>query len=282
MTKIAVTGASGFVGRHVLRALSIGASASVTAVSRGQGGDWLPEGMRHVRMDLSDSATAVYETLGRPDVLIHLAWGGLPHYDSRHHFETELPTNYGFLKAMVEQGLPSMLCVGTCFEYGMRDGKLDESLPPSPHNAYAFAKDSLRRQLSFLREASSFRFTWARLFYMYGEGQSKASLYGQFNASLERGDTRFPMSGGEQLRDYMPVEKVAEKIVALALRTPDAGIVNVCEGKPTSVRALVEGWARGRKWAGELALGQYPYPTHEPMAFWGCNAKLNRLIGEAA
>ena len=100
MTKIAVTGASGFIGRHVLRTLSVDASASVTAVSRRQAGDWLPGGVRHVRVDLSDSATTVYDTLGRPDVLIHLAWGGLPNYDSRHHFETELPSNYGFLKAL--------------------------------------------------------------------------------------------------------------------------------------------------------------------------------------
>lgn len=280
--KIAVTGASGFIGRHVLSALRTVDAVDVVAVSRTEAGSWLPDGMRHLQVDLAQAPAAVHEALGRPDVLIHLAWGGLPNYDSRHHFEVELPNGYRFLKAMVEQGLPSMLCVGTCFEYGMRDGPLDESLAPAPHNAYAFAKDSLRRQLSFLRDCTPFQLTWARLFYMFGEGQPKASLYGQFDAAIERGGARFPMSGGEQLRDYLPVEEVALHIVSLALRGADAGVVNVCAGRPTSVRALVEGWARQRDWDGELVLGQYPYPSHEPMAFWGADAKLKRLIGEPA
>lgn len=282
MTSIAVTGASGFVGRHVLKALQNAGSKSVTTVSRTEAKDWLPDGMRHVRMDLSDPPAAAYEALGRPAVLIHLAWGGLPHYDSCHHYETELPSSYRFLKALVSQGLPSMLCVGTCFEYGMRNGVLDESLVAMPHNAYAFAKDSLRRQLEFLREGKSFQLTWARLFYMYGTGQTPGSLYGQFSAAVERGEARFPMSAGEQLRDYLSVENVARNIVELAMRAPDAGVVNVCAGSPISVRTLVEGWARERKWDGVLALGQFPYPPHEPMAFWGSSAKLRRLLESAA
>lgn len=282
MMKIAVTGASGFIGRHVLRALRTVDAVDVVAVSRTQAGNWLPDGMRHLRVDLAQAPASVYEALGRPDVLIHLAWSGLPNYDSRHHFEVELPNGYRFLKAMVEQGLPSILCVGTCFEYGMRNGLLGESMAPAPHNAYAFAKDSLRRQLLFLRDGTPFQLTWARLFYMFGDGQPKGSLYGQFDAAVERGEHRFPMSGGEQLRDYLPVEEVAAHIVSLALRGADAGVVNVCAGRPTSVRALVEGWALQRDWSGELVLGQYPYPSHEPMAFWGADAKLKRLIGKPA
>lgn len=276
--KIAVTGASGFVGRHVLRALSVAGHDSVTAVSRADAGDWLPQGMTHVRMDLADAPTDAFDALGRPDVLIHLAWGGLPNYSSSHHFEAELPSNYRFLKGLVEQGLRSILCVGTCFEYGMRNGMLEESLVASPHNAYAFAKDALRQQLSFLRQSHSFELTWARLFYMYGEGQTPSSLYGQFSAAVARGDTEFRMSGGEQLRDYLPVEDVARIIVSLATRAADSGVINVCSGTPTSVRKLAEDWARQRGWSGEFVLGHHPYPAHEPMAFWGSSAKLEQLL----
>ena len=52
------------------------------------------------------------------------------------------------------------------------------------------------------------------------------------------------MSGGEQLRDYLPVAVAACHLVDLALLPQAAGTVNVCSGQPTSVRARVEGWIR--------------------------------------
>ncbi|MDQ8050659.1 NAD(P)-dependent oxidoreductase [Luteibacter sp.] len=282
VTRIAVTGAGGFIGRHVLDALSAAGGSEVIAVTRSGWQGELPHGVRHMRMDLSMPSPDAWQMLDRPDVLVHLAWGGLPNYSSHHHFESELPVHYRFLKGLVEQGLPALLCAGTCFEYGMREGMLHESQQPQPHNCYAFAKDALRRQLGFLREQHAFALTWARLFYTYGPGQPAGSLYGQFQAAVVRGEREFPMSGGEQLRDYLPVQEVARLVGALALSKADAGIVNVCAGGPTSVRKLVEGWAREQNWPGALALGRYPYPRHEPMAFWGSDAKLRRVLEAAA
>jgi nucleoside-diphosphate-sugar epimerase len=87
------------------------------------------------------------------------------------------------------------------------------------------------------------------------------------------------MSGGEQLRDYLPVEEVARLLVELALLGTNAGVVNVCAGRPVKLRDLVEGWRRENGWALELNLGRYAYVDYEPMAFWGSRAKLERLIG---
>lgn len=277
--KVAVTGASGFVGCHVLRALARNPGVSVVAASRQPAGDWLLAGMRHVPLDLARPSECVFEQLGRPDVLIHLAWDGLSNYLSRHHFETQLAEQYRFLHQMMASGLPSLLCAGTCFEYGMRSGELAESLPSDPSNPYGFAKDALRRELEFLAADSACQLTWARLFYMFGEGQSPGSLYAQFIAAGTAGHDEFPMSGGEQLRDYLPISEVASHLVALALKAPGSGIVNVCSGRPTSVRSLVEGWLSQHGWPMKLALGRYPYPTYEPMAFWGSDAKLKQRLG---
>jgi len=52
------------------------------------------------------------------------------------------------------------------------------------------------------------------------------------------------MSGGEQLRDYLSVEEAARYLVSLALNKGDNGIVNICSGKPISIRRMVEGWIR--------------------------------------
>lgn len=274
--RVAVTGASGFVGGHVLRALSatpgleIVASSHVSAVS---------SGVRHVPLDLADVPTDAYDRLGRPNVLIHLAWAGLPNYRSLHHFETELPRQYDFLQSLVRAGLPSLFVAGTCYEYGMQSGELAESQSARPANPYAYAKDALRQQLEFLRTKTPFHLTWGRLFYMYGEGQAPTSLYAQLRAAMERRDTVFRMSGGEQLRDFLPVQEVAQCIVELALRRPGAGLVNICSGRPTSVRRLVEQLMREHGVSMQLELGAFPYPDYEPMAFWGSSKKLHALSG---
>jgi dTDP-6-deoxy-L-talose 4-dehydrogenase (NAD+) len=281
MKRVLLTGATGFIGRHVLRELSAREGIEVVAVSRhapepGQ----LPVSVRHVALDIAAPSDRDLANLGNPDVLIHLVWSGLPNYKSLHHFETHLGEQYRFLSGLIRAGLPLVVCTGTCFEYGMRCGELDESLVPDPLNPYGFAKDALRRGLDLLRSTHSFEFTWARLFYMFGDGQPATSLYSQLIAAGERGDARFRMSPGDQLRDFLPVTVVAKYLVDLALNTSGAGIVNVCSGQPISVRSLAEKWIKQREWSMTLELGHYPYPDYEPMAFWGSSHRLSQLMNK--
>lgn len=281
--KIAVTGASGFIGRHVLTDL-LEHGANVVAVTRDATRlAGLSESIQIVEMDIAHPASDCFEQMGQPDVLIHLAWDGLPNYKSLHHFETELPRQYQFLKTIIEAGLPSLLATGTCFEYGMQSGALAEEMPSKPNNPYGYAKDALRQQLEFLKSVKPFNLACARLFYMYGEGQPNTSLYPKLREAVSRGDKVFNMSGGEQLRDYLPVAEVARQIVRLAMARRDIGAINICSGNPISVRRLVEQWLRENNWQIELNLGYYPYPDYEPMAFWGDRRRLdtfNLTIGQ--
>ena len=267
--RVAVTGASGFIGQHVLAELQRHKIEIVALTRDAARLHKSNESVQIVEMDIARPAPDCFEQMGCPDVLIHLAWDGLPNYKSLHHFETELPKQYHFLKAMVEAGLPSLLVTGTCFEYGMQSGALSAEMPTKPTNPYGYAKDALRKQLEFLRSIKPFYLTWGRLFYMYGEGQPSTSLYPKLREAVLRGDKIFNMSGGEQLRDYLPVEEIARQIVQLALTQRNIGAVNICSGKPNSVRKLAEQWLLENNWEIELNLGFYPYPDYEPMAFWG-------------
>jgi dTDP-6-deoxy-L-talose 4-dehydrogenase (NAD+) len=266
------------VGKHVtahLARLSVDVVAATREAARLK---VFGEAIRIVELDIADDGTECFERLGRPDSVIHLAWDGLPNFKSLHHFETELARQYRFLRGLVAAGLPSLLVTGTCFEYGMQSGALSEDMATHPQTPYGFAKDVLRRQLAFLRKATPFAYTWARLFYMYGDGQPKSSFLPQLREAVARGDKTFDMSGGEQLRDYLPVHEVARLIVELSLRHPNAGTVNVCAGAPISVRRLAEQWIKANGWEIKLNLGRYPYLDYEPMAFWGDRKKLDELL----
>jgi nucleoside-diphosphate-sugar epimerase len=267
---VAVTGARGFVGRHVIGELAR-RDVEVVATERPGAVRERPAAanVRWIALDIANPPENCFAALGRPDVLLHLAWGGLPNYHSLHHFESELSRQYAFLGNVIRNGLPALVTVGTCFEYGQQSGALAADLETRPTNPYGFAKDVLRKQLQYLKALHPYKLTWARLFYIYGDGQSSTSLFAMLTAAVAAGRKEFPMSGGEQLRDYLPVTEVAQRLVDLAMNPTDRGPVNLCSGRPVSVRRLVESWIRQNGWKIEPKYGELPYPDYEPMAFWG-------------
>lgn len=276
--RIALTGASGFVGRYVLNELILQKQQVVAITRNATKIKSLDEYVQVVEMDISLPIENSFDQLGRPDILIHLAWDGLPNYNSLHHFEQELPRQYSFLKKMIESGLKSVFVTGTCFEYGMLSGALSEDLSVCPSNPYGFAKNALYNQLKFLNNEYRFGLTWARLFYIYGSGQPGTSLYQQLKTAVLKGSRSFDMSGGEQLRDYSKVEEIAKLIVNLAVNKKGLDIVNLCSGKPISVRRLIEKWFEDEGWDIKLNIGKFPYSDYEPMAFWGDRSLLDNIF----
>ena len=281
--KILVTGATGFIGNNVVLRLQA-RGHSVVAVARSEQRastlSWYPE-TKFIACNIhSGGGELTAEKFGYPDALVHLAWPGLPNYKSLFHYEDTLFADYFFIKSLVEQGLKQVLVSGTCLEYGMQKDCLTEDMPTFPNNPYALAKDTLRKFLQSLQKQMPFTLQWCRLFYMYGRGQNPGSLLAQLDSAIDRGDKCFNMSGGEQLRDFLPVEEIARRIASLAEHVESDGIYNCCSGTPISIRALVEERIHERNAKIELNLGFYPYPDYEPMAFWGDAAKLADKIEE--
>jgi len=277
--RVMVTGATGFVGRHVVNEL-LAHGHSVVAIARdikrAREMPWFDR-VEFIQCDLHADFKPLLQPECLPDAIVHLAWGGLPNYRDFFHISKNLPADLAFLEAAVKSGVPHLLVAGTCLEYGMQYGPLTEEMETNPTTPYGFAKDALRKALQLLQKERSFTFQWMRLFYMYGEGQNRNSLLAQLDRAIDEGQAIFNMSAGDQLRDYLSIQEVAENFV-LALESPKLeGVINCCSGKPISVFDLVKQRCHTKSSDINLNRGCYPYPDYEPMAFWGVPSKLANL-----
>jgi dTDP-6-deoxy-L-talose 4-dehydrogenase (NAD+) len=280
--KILVTGATGFVGNHVIKYL-LDNKIEVFATSRKEDDakkmTWF-HNVKYFQFDICDydSENNLFEYFEKPDVLIHLAWSRLSNYMDIKHIEENLFEHSNFLKKYIESGGKQIVIAGTCLEYGDQNGLLSEEMAPKPNCPYAIAKDNLRRYMIELQKTNLFILQWVRLFYMYGEGQNNKAIIPQLEIAVRNCETEFNMSGGEQLRDYLSITTVAEYISKIAFQKQITGIINCSSGIPISIRKLIEDEIKNNNYNIKLNLGYYPYPSYEPMAFWGDCSKIKSII----
>lgn len=271
--KVLVTGATGFIGNYVISNLlnrGIDVVATSSNIEKAMMYEWFSK-VKFIEYNIFDlnREDNLFEYFDKPDRMIHLAWKGLPNYKKTFHFEENLFSDYFFLKNLLENGLSNLTVVGTCFEYGLQEGCLSEELATNPSNSYAIAKDTLRKFLTQLEKELSFNLKWARLFYIYGEGQGDTSLISQLDKAIDSGASIFNMSWGEQQRDYLKVTEVAHRLTKIALQDKVTGIINCCCGSPIKIKEFVRQYLEETNKKIELNLGYYKYSELEPMNFWG-------------
>lgn len=277
--KIIVTGATGFVGGHLVRELLKNGHQIIAVardIQRAKKFEWFDE-VTFIQTDLHIDFQPVIKRISDVDALIHLAWPGLPNYQNCFHIFQNMNADLIFLKAAIESGLPQLVVAGTCLEYGLQSGPLTEVMDTHPITPYAFAKDSLRKTLQFFQREHNFTLQWVRLFYMYGDGQSPKSLLSQLDLAIDKKDESFNMSIGTQLRDFSSVELVAKRICAVVENPLINGVINCSSGTPISVLDLVLKRRQERNSDIKLNTGYYPLLQYEPIDFWGVPAKLNLL-----
>ncbi|MDQ2718406.1 MAG: NAD(P)-dependent oxidoreductase [Bacteroidota bacterium] len=284
MKTILVTGATGFIGSYVIDGLlqmGYNVIASSAHTEKAIGKSWFNKVIyKPFNLSSFDNSVNCFEYFMKPDLLIHLAWAGLPNYKNDFHVAENLPANIQFLKNLLDNGLTDISVAGTCLEYGMKGGCLSEEMKCDPANAYAVAKNELRKWLENYALEKNFNFKWIRLFYIFGKGQNPNSLFSQLENAIFKEEEVFNMSAGEQVRDYLPIESVAKYIIEISLQNKTTGIINCCSGAPVKIIDLVEKFIKKSRSPIQLNKGYYPYPDYEPMAFWGNNSKLKKIIND--
>jgi nucleoside-diphosphate-sugar epimerase len=237
--RVAVTGASGFVGRAVLGPL-LARGFEVHAIGRC---DPMVSGVRFHLVDLRDDGTlrAVLRTV-RPDRLLHLAWSVDPQrfWTAPENAEW-VGTSVALVRAAIAAGTQRIVGVGTCAEYDWQDGGASarrEDDPVVPDTPYGAAKCDTHVSLTSLCAEPAVALCWARLFHLIGEHQSEARLVPSVARALLAGHEA-TLGPGHFERDFCDVRDVGQWLATLVDSTVE-GAMNVASGRGTTVRQVGE------------------------------------------
>ncbi len=278
--RVLVTGGSGSIGSAcVQRLVERGVDTHVVARSRRDdvaGVEW------HAADLLAHSAAAAIVREIRPSHLLHLAWV------TEHGRYWNDPSNVNWLgatlelfRAFEEQGGRHFVGAGTCAEYDWSEGTLSETKTPlRPTSLYGHCKAAAGNIIMSLAAQSECRAAWGRVFFMYGGNEHPERLIPYIIGRLLKGES-VDLTDGNQIRDYIHADDVAEAFVRLLLDSDTSGAVNVGFGHGVSVReiALTLGELTGK--GGLLRFGRVARPENDPPSIIGDTTRLANEVGFA-
>jgi nucleoside-diphosphate-sugar epimerase len=241
VSRVLVTGASGFIGLPLTRLLGA-RGEEVHALSTRAPGELEASAVRWHQCDMlapSELERVVHEI--QPERLVHLAW------DVAHGHFWSAPENLDWvqvslrlLRAFGDAGGRRALLVGSCAEYGW-GGEHDLQEQHSaldPQGLYGACKDGLRRIAAAYADEAGLELAWARLFFLYGPREQPERLVPAVIRSLLAHE-RVATSAGTQVRDFMHVDDVAGALQAL-LQSDVVGAVNVASGRAVTVAEVLD------------------------------------------
>lgn len=279
--KFLVTGATGGLGRLViLELLKQGHEVIGTArsIEKAEKLDFFNQ-ITFIPYDIySQSITDLHTYFGKPDSVIHLAWEKLDDYNNSAHLTTILESHKSFIFNLVSNGLKDFNGIGTCYEYGLREGELDEGMESQPILPYSQAKNALREYIESVQKKYQFSAKWIRVFYVFGEIQGRKNLYTHLMTAIANKEKLFNMSGGEQIRDFLTPNEISERIVQISSQTKIQGIINCCSGMPVKLKDFILNFLEKGNYKIDLNLGFFPYLAYEPMVLWGSTDKLKLVV----
>jgi nucleoside-diphosphate-sugar epimerase len=277
MSKVLITGATGFIGRHCLPIL-MAKGYDVHAINRRKPATTLPGAIWHEVDLLVPGAPSELIHRVRPDFLLHLGWYAVPgkFWEARENLEW-VRASLELFSAFSANNGQRAVAAGSCAEYETNCGECVEGITPLlPATLYGTCKHAFGSTLASFSRQTGFSSAWGRIFFLYGPYEQPSRLVAYVVQSLLRAEPAL-CSEGNQVLDFMHVEDAASAFVAL-LESRVQGSVNIASGRPVAVRDLLQeiGTQLGR---GELirlgALGS----SSGASRIWASTEKLTREVG---
>lgn len=275
MEKILVTGANGYIGKHVVKFLL---SKGYEVIASDFRFDNVDDRATKLTVPIFTENKEIYKDVGRPDICIHLAWKDGFLHNSPAHIEN-LSNHFVFCKNMLDGGLKHISVMGSMHEIGYHEGSIDENTPTNPLSLYGVAKNSLRQSLSILlNNYEDVFFQWLRAYYILGDDKSNNSIFTKIIEKSEQGEKIFPFTSGKNKFDFISVDELAEQISVASIQKTEVGIINCCSGTPISLAEKVETFIKENGFEIKLGYNMYPDRPYDSPGVWGDNKKIQKIM----
>lgn len=259
-----VTGATGFLGTHLVRALS-SSGARVHAISR-VARDGRDERAIWHRADLVDRSevAAVFEAT-RPDLVFHLAaYGAQPdERDSEAMFDTNVLGSWNVWTSMTPS-VRRLIMAGTPAEYGPQSEPARERSFHAPVGAYGATKHAAVVLIAGLARAAHRETVIVRPYGAYGPGDDSQRVIPSVIRGLLRGET-VAVTDGSARRDFLYIDDHIDALIRAAT-TPSlapGATFNIGSGEGIALRDAFSQIAAAVNGPGSLALGAREYRSDD-------------------
>ena len=271
--KVLVTGANGYLGQGIVKALLEDKIEVVAADFKTNNID------KRATVKACDLFTIPnpYEFFGKPDVLLHLAWRDGFVHNSNAHFE-DFYKHYNFINSIVQSDIRKICVMGTMHEIGFYEGSIDSSTSCKPQNYYGIAKNALRDATSLLCKQYDKVFQWLRGYYIVGNSQFGSSIFSKITAAELAGQKEFPFTMGLNQYDFLEYDEFCYQVASIVEQDRINGIINVCAGRPEKLSERVERFILENKFKIKLKYGAFPDRPYDSKAVWGNNMKISEIL----
>jgi nucleoside-diphosphate-sugar epimerase len=278
-----VTGASGFIGHALTRQL-LAEGWHVTAV--GRDATRLPAGAEPVVVTQYNCPDLDSALAGKKcDVVFHLAaYGVLPtERDPDQMLAVNVVGTAAMVRVAAACGAAAFVYAGSSAEYAdaVSGQAIDEHHPTTASGIYGASKAAGGLYGRAVAARYGLTFQWLRIFGVFGPGEAPHRLLPTIANQLAH-DRPVDLSAGEQIRDVLCIDEVVSGLLhcARAALGGEGGPINLCSGRPISVRTLATALADAMgKPRDLLRFGAIPYRPDETLWLLGDASKLERVTG---
>jgi nucleoside-diphosphate-sugar epimerase len=281
MSRILITGASGFIGTHCLRRLLL-EDCEIHAVNRDGVGPGAGRIHWHPVDLLEPSQVRDVISAVRPSHLLHCAWIAIPGvYAHSPENENWLRVGEVLAEGFGQFGGRRLVGVGTSAEYDPDETPcIEDSTPIRPATVYGRCKAQLWATIQAAAEKHGFSSAWARVFFPYGPGDAPGRLIPSLMAALLE-KTTFHATHGLQVRDLIYVPEAADLLIRLLFSTEE-GAFNVGTGRGTTIRYVIEYLAEHLGQPRSVCFGAHASRPGDPPALVADMSKVAAKFGWTA